>query len=85
MGDSSPQYGIKGPYDVLIENVKLLGGCVLLQQLGSDSSLCGQDDAILGQDADGSTGVRNGLKSVLDLVETAFRGEDSRLGSSKVS
>lgn len=68
-------------YDVLVENVELLGGGVLFQQLGGYPALCGQDDSILGQDADGGTGVRDGFKSVLDLVETSFWGEDSRLSS----
>lgn len=53
----------------------------MLEQLGGDSPLGSQHDAILGKDTDGGTGVGDGLKSVLDLVETTFWGEDSRLGS----
>lgn len=65
--------------DVLIEDVKLLGGGVLLQQLGGHPALCGQYDSILGQDADCGTSVGDGLKSILDLIKTTFRGEDSCL------
>lgn len=35
-------------YDVLVEDIKLLGGGVLLQQLGGHPALCGQHDSILG-------------------------------------
>lgn len=65
--------------DILIQNVQLLGGGVLFQQLGCHAALGGQDDAILGQDANGCAGVRNGLEGILDLVETAFGGEDGSL------
>lgn len=67
--------------DVLVQDVELLGGCVLLEQLGGDSSLSSQHDAILSEDTDGSTSVGDGLKGILDLVETALWGEDCRLGS----
>lgn len=70
---------MKTTYDILIEDVKLLGGGVLLQQLGGHSALSGQDDSILGQDADCGTSVGDGLKSILDLVKATFWGEDSCL------
>lgn len=69
----------KTTYDVLIEDVKLLGGGVLLQQLGGHPALCGQDDSILGQNADCGTSVGDGLKSILDLVKATLWGEDSCL------
>lgn len=41
----------KGNLDVLVEGIELLGGCVLLQQLARDFPLCGQHDAVFGEDA----------------------------------
>jgi len=34
--------------DALVQDVQLLGGCVLLQQLACDLPLGGQHDAVLG-------------------------------------
>lgn len=65
--------------DILVQDVQLLGGGVLLEQLGGDTALGGQDDAILGQNANGGAGMGNGLEGVLDLVETTFGGEDGCL------
>lgn len=41
----------------LVQNVELLGGSVLLQQLRGDLSLGGKDNTILGQDTNGGTCV----------------------------
>jgi hypothetical protein len=65
--------------DALIENVQLLSGRVLLQQLARDLALGGEDNAVAGEDAEGSSGVGDGLKRILDLVEAALGGEDGCL------
>jgi hypothetical protein len=65
--------------DALIENVQLLGGRVLLQQLARDLALGGEDNAVAGENTEGSSGVGDGLKRILDLVEAAFGGEDGCL------
>lgn len=73
------QYGRrteKRGVDELIQGVQLLGGCVLFEQLAGDLALSGQDNAILGQYTQSSTSVRDGLKSVFDLIETALGRED---------
>jgi len=64
---------------VLVEDVELLGRCVLLQELGCDLALSGQDDAVLGQDADGGAGVRDGFESIFDLVQATLGREDGCL------
>jgi hypothetical protein len=65
--------------DSLIENVQLLGGRVLLQQLARDLALGGEDNAVAGEDTEGSTGVGDGLERILNLVEAALGGEDGCL------
>lgn len=64
---------------LLIENVELLGRCVLLEELGGDLALSSEDDTILGEDTDGGTGMGNSFQSIFDLVQTTFGGEDSCL------
>jgi hypothetical protein len=64
---------------VLVQDVELLCRCVLLQQLGCDLALGGEDDAVLGEDTDGGTGMGDGFQGILDLVETTFGGEDGCL------
>lgn len=71
---------LRGIYDILVQDVQLLSGGVLLEQLGGDSALGGQDDAVLGQNANGGAGMGDGFEGVLDLVETTFGREDGRLG-----
>lgn len=66
--------------NALVENVELLGRRVLLEQLRRHLALGSQDDAILGQDSNGGSGMGDGLQGVLDLVETAFWREDGCLG-----
>jgi hypothetical protein len=67
---------------VLVEGVQLLGGGVLLEQLGCDLALGGEHDAVAREDAEGGAGVGDGLERVLDLVQPAFRREDGRLSPS---
>lgn len=66
--------------NALVQNVELLGRGILLKQLRRHLALSGQDDAILGEDADGCAGVGDGLEGIFDLVEAAFGGEDGCLG-----
>jgi len=44
------------------------------------AALGGQEDAVLGQDAQAGAGVRDGLHGVLHLVQTALRREDRGAG-----
>lgn len=64
----------------LVEDVELLGRRVLLEQLRRHLALSSQDDAILGQYSNSSSGMGDGFQSVLDLVETALWREDGCLG-----
>lgn len=48
-------------FRILVEDVKLLRRGVLLQELGCDLALGGEDNAILGEDTNGGTGVGDGL------------------------
>lgn len=65
--------------DSLVQNVELLGGSVLLQQLRRHLALCRQDDSILGKDSNSRSSVGDGFKSVLNLIKAAFGREDGRL------
>jgi len=67
--------------DLLIENVELLGRCVLLQQLGRHLALGCKYNTVLGEDTDSCSGVGNGLERILDLIEAPIGGEDGRLGT----
>lgn len=73
---------VKAQKYALVQNVELLGRRVLLQQLRRHLALSSQDDTILGQYSNSSSGVGNGFQGVLDLVETAFWREDGCLGPS---
>jgi hypothetical protein len=47
---SGERMGSNGDH-VLVQDVQLLGRCVLLKQLAGDFSFGGKDDAVLGEDA----------------------------------
>ena len=66
---------------LLIQDIELLSRGVLLEELGSDLALGGEDDAVLGQNANGRAGVRDGLEGIFDLVQTPVGGEDGCLGA----
>ena len=53
---------------ILIEDVELLGGCVLLEKLRCDLSFGGEDNAILCKDSKSGAGMGDSFKCVLDLV-----------------
>lgn len=72
-------------FDALVEDVQLLGGCVLLQQLRRHLALCRKDDAVFGQNANGGSGVGDGFQGILDLVEATLRGEDGCLERTSVA
>lgn len=72
--------GSAGNVHLLVQSVDLLGRRVLLQELRRDLALGGEDDAVLGQDANGSASVGDGLEGILDLVQTPIGGEDGCLG-----
>lgn len=65
-------------YHGVVERVHFLGRGVLLQQLGGDFALGGKHNAVLGENANGGTGVRDGLLRVLHLVEPSLRRKDGR-------
>ncbi len=69
-----------GTDHVVVEDVDLLGGGVLVQQLGGHLALGGQDDAVGGQDADDGACLGDGLQRILDLVESALGREGDDLG-----
>lgn len=69
-----------GADHVVVEDVELLGRRVLLEELGGDFALGGEDDAVLGEDTDGGAGVGDGLEGVLDLVQPALWREDGSSG-----
>ena len=72
--------GWRGPgRDSLVQDVQLLGRCVLLEELRGHFALGGEYDAIVGEDADCRAGEGDGFKSILDLVEPTLRGEDGGL------
>lgn len=54
--------------NALVKDIELLGRGVLLQQLRRHLALSGQDDAILGEDSDSSSGMRDGLEGIFNLV-----------------
>ena len=64
-----------GAGGVVAELVGLLGGFGRGEEAGRDALLAGHDDAVLGQDADASTGVVDGLDGILDLVEPTLGAE----------
>lgn len=63
---------------ILIQDIQLFGTSVLLKQLAGHLALCGQDDAVGCEDAEGGAGVRDGFQCILDLVEPALGGENGR-------
>jgi hypothetical protein len=67
--------------NALVQDVQLLGRCILLQQLASDLPLCGENNAILCQDTERCSGVRDSLEGIFDLVEATLWGEDGRLNT----
>lgn len=66
-------------WNALIEDVQLLGGGVLLQQLAGDLALGGQHDTVLCEDTESCAGMRNGFEGIFDLVQAALGREDGRL------
>jgi hypothetical protein len=66
---------------LLVQDVQLLCRRILLQELACYFALCCQYNSIFGKDAYGGTGMCNGFKGILYLIETAFGGEDGGLRS----
>lgn len=59
-------------YCILIEDVELLGRGVLLEKLGCDLALGSKNDAVLGEDTNGGTSMRDGLERIFNLVESTL-------------
>ena len=65
---------------LLVELVNLLRVVDLVEKLVGVASLGGQENTVVGKNAQTGTSMGNGLQSVLDLVKSAFRREDGRSG-----